>query len=121
MLEASYAEKLLDLGFGAVVSPGYRLAPTISAYGGPVIDSLDAYRWAQTELPQLLAGEANVKLDGDRLVAYGQSSGASIALLMVSTSYMNIGSRLSRRYRTGTSTQTTSCYFGPLWVEVLQG
>lgn len=84
MLEAPYAEKLLDLGFGAVVSPGYRLAPTISAYEGPVVDSFDAFTWAQTKLPQLLAKDANIQLDGDRAVAYGQSSGGTIALLMVS-------------------------------------
>lgn len=80
----TYVEALLDLGFGAIVSPNYRLSPTISAYDGAVTDSRDAYIWTQTKLPELLATDTGVKLDPERIVAVGHSAGGTLALLMVS-------------------------------------
>ncbi|KAJ4241699.1 hypothetical protein NW757_012039 [Fusarium falciforme] len=84
-LSAHYAEKLLDLGFGAVVSPNYRLSPTISTYDGAVSDSKDAYEWTQTKLPEQLASDGHVKLDADRIVALGHSAGGTLALLMATS------------------------------------
>ncbi|KAL2795250.1 Alpha/Beta hydrolase protein [Aspergillus keveii] len=84
MLSNDYIQQLLDLGFGAVVSPNYRLAPTISAAEGPVQDAKDSYLWTQTQLPGLLAGDANVHLDGSRIVTLGHSAGGTLALLMAS-------------------------------------
>lgn len=84
MLSSDYIKELLDLGFGAVVSPNYRLAPTISALEGPVQDAKDSYAWSQTRLPELLARDANVHLDGNRIVTFGHSAGGTLALLMVS-------------------------------------
>lgn len=83
MLSPDYIQELLDLGFGAVVSPNYRLAPTISAREGPVQDAKDSYVWSQTRLPELLARDANVHLDGNRIVTFGHSAGGTLALLMV--------------------------------------
>ncbi|KAL1885061.1 hypothetical protein Plec18167_001718 [Paecilomyces lecythidis] len=77
-------EKLLELGFGAVVSPNYRLGPTISAQEGPVQDAKDSYLWSQEELPSILAKEANIQLDGSKIVAFGHSAGGTLALLMAS-------------------------------------
>jgi acetyl esterase/lipase len=83
MLSQDYIQELLDLGFGAVVSPNYRLAPTISAAEGPVQDAKDSYLWTQTQLPGLLAKDANIRLDGSRIVTLGHSAGGTLALLMV--------------------------------------
>ncbi|KAL2836653.1 Alpha/Beta hydrolase protein [Aspergillus pseudodeflectus] len=84
MLSQDYIQQLLDLGFGAVVSPNYRLAPTISAAEGPVQDAKDSYLWTQTQLPELLAKDANIRLDGSRIVTLGHSAGGTLALLMAS-------------------------------------
>ncbi|RSL54656.1 hypothetical protein CEP53_007367 [Fusarium sp. AF-6] len=81
LINPLYIEKLLDLGFGAVVSPDYRLSPTISVFDGPVTDSRDVLIWAQSELPAKLAQEASVKLDGDKVVTWGHSAGGTLALL----------------------------------------
>lgn len=83
MLSPNYIKELLDLGFGAVVSPNYRLVPTISAQEGPVQDAKDSYSWSQTKLPELLARDANVHLDGNKIVTFGHSAGGALALLMV--------------------------------------
>ncbi|KAJ5392312.1 hypothetical protein N7509_007802 [Penicillium cosmopolitanum] len=84
MLSNGYIQQLLDLGFGAVVSPNYRLAPTISALEGPVQDAKDSYLWTQTQLPEILAKDTNIRLDGDRIVTLGHSAGGTLALLMAS-------------------------------------
>ena len=76
------AEKLVDLGF-VVVSANYRLSPTVTVFEGAVKDALDAYRWAQTKLPELLSGDAGVNVDGSRIVTWGHSCGATLALLTV--------------------------------------
>ncbi|KAH6661747.1 Alpha/Beta hydrolase protein [Halenospora varia] len=83
MLQKAQIEKLLELGF-VVVSANYRLCPTISLYDGPVTDSLDAFKWAQTELPSLLKKDAKVEVDGTRAVALGHSCGGALALLTAS-------------------------------------
>jgi acetyl esterase/lipase len=85
MLSANYIQELLGLGFGAVVSPNYRLGPTISAQEGPVQDAKDSYLWTQTQLPSILARDANVRLDGKKIVTLGHSAGGTLALLMVSS------------------------------------
>lgn len=84
MIQPHYVQKLLELGFGAVVSPDYRLSPTISAFDGAVTDSRDAYVWSQNELPKKLAEETGVKLDGSRVVTWGHSAGGALAVLIVS-------------------------------------
>jgi acetyl esterase/lipase len=84
MLPHSQSEKLLDLGF-VVVSANYRLAPTITVFEGPVKDALDAYKWSQTKLPELLLNDAGLDIDGSSIVTFGHSCGGTLALLMVST------------------------------------
>lgn len=84
MIQPHYVQKLLQLGFGAVVSPDYRLSPTISAFDGAVTDSRDAYVWSQNELPKKFAEETGVNLDGDRVVTWGHSAGGALAVLIVS-------------------------------------
>ncbi|KAL4889468.1 Alpha/Beta hydrolase protein [Aspergillus ambiguus] len=84
MLPSHYIEELLGLGFGAVVSPNYRLAPTITALEGPIQDAKDSYLWSQTQLPELLTQDGNVNLDGGKIVTLGHSAGGTLALLMAS-------------------------------------
>lgn len=84
MIQPHYVQKLLELGLGAVISPDYRLSPTISAFDGAVTDSRDAYTWSQSVLPKKLAEDAGVKLNGDRVVTWGHSVGGAFALLIVS-------------------------------------
>ncbi|KAK1851191.1 polyketide synthase [Colletotrichum chrysophilum] len=83
MISPQYIKVLLDLGFAAVVSPNYRLSPTISAYDGAIADSKDAFSWVQNDLPVKLANDAGIMLDGERVVAWGHSAGGTLALLMV--------------------------------------
>lgn len=71
-----------DFGF-IVVAPNYRLCPTISIYDGPLADVKDAYNWSQTELPGILSDEENLNVDPRRIVAFGYSAGATLALLLV--------------------------------------
>ncbi|CAI6095266.1 unnamed protein product [Clonostachys chloroleuca] len=84
MLPHSQSEKLLDLGF-VVVSANYRLAPTITVFEGPVKDALDAYKWSQTKLPELLLNDAGLDIDGSSIVTFGHSCGGTLALLMASS------------------------------------
>jgi acetyl esterase/lipase len=86
LISPHYVKALFDLGFGAVVSPNYRLSPTISAYNGAVTDSMDAYEWTRSELPGLLSKEKNVILDPGRIVSLGHSAGGTLALLTVGLS-----------------------------------
>lgn len=46
-------------------------------------DALDAYKWSQTKVPELLLNDAGIEVDGSRVVTFGQSCGATLALLMV--------------------------------------
>lgn len=82
MLSHYQAAKLVELGF-VVVSANYRLCPTITVYEGPVSDAFDAYKWSQSKLPDLLSNDAGVSVDGSRIVTFGHSCGAALALLMV--------------------------------------
>jgi acetyl esterase/lipase len=84
MLPHNQSEKPLDLGF-VVVSANYQLSPTITVFEGPVKDALDAYKWSQTNLPELLLNDAGVDIDGSRIVTFGHSCGGTLALLTVST------------------------------------
>ncbi|KAF5264219.1 hypothetical protein FOXYS1_5005 [Fusarium oxysporum] len=80
MLNKNYSNKLTELGF-VVVSPNYRLAPTINVFDGPVTDVRDAYTWAASKLPALLEKDANVHVDPKRVVVFGHSCGGTLALL----------------------------------------
>ncbi|KAJ5904899.1 uncharacterized protein N7473_001815 [Penicillium subrubescens] len=86
MLPHYQAAKLVDLGF-VVVSANYRLCPTITVYEGPVSDAFDAYKWSQSKLPDLLSNDAGVSVDGSRIVTFGHSCGAALALLMAGLSH----------------------------------
>lgn len=90
MLPAAHIETLNLSGF-IVVSSDYRLGPTISVLDGPVSDAVSAYEWTQSELPQLLARDHGIQIDGNNIVTLGHSCGGGLAMLMVSTSLENQG------------------------------
>lgn len=83
----AYIEKMLQLGF-IVVAANHRLCPTISLYDGPVTDSRDCYTWTQGKLPALLQQDFGVAADGKRVVTWGHSVGGTLALLMVSSLFV---------------------------------
>lgn len=72
---------LLQRGF-LPVSVDYRLCPEVNLLEGPVTDVCDALHWARDTLPSLqLAGPA-VRVDPDRLIALGWSSGGQLAMTL---------------------------------------
>ncbi|KAF4213859.1 hypothetical protein CNMCM5878_009921 [Aspergillus fumigatiaffinis] len=75
-------ETLLGFGF-VVVLADYRLCPHVSLYEGPIQDARDAFRWVKTTLPELMRREVGLVLDPSRVVAFGQSSGGTLALHLV--------------------------------------
>lgn len=69
---------LLSAGF-LPVSIDYRLCPEVNLLDGPMTDARDAYWWAQTRLPSLLAKQG-IAVDGSRVVVVGWSTGGHLAL-----------------------------------------
>jgi acetyl esterase/lipase len=67
-----------------VVAPNYRLAPQVSGRDA-FADSVEAFDWATTQLPALLQNEHDVELDKGRVVAFGHSTGGTIAMHLAST------------------------------------
>jgi acetyl esterase/lipase len=61
----------------------YRLCPQVTLYEGPIQDARDAFRWTKTTLPDLIRNEVGITLDPSRVVAFGQSSGGTLALHLV--------------------------------------
>lgn len=71
---------LLKLGI-LPVAIDYRLCPEVNLVDGPIADVCTAYIWARTVLPKvLLASEASVQVDPNRIVAIGWSTGGHLAM-----------------------------------------
>ncbi|KAF1964890.1 hypothetical protein BU23DRAFT_604520 [Bimuria novae-zelandiae CBS 107.79] len=70
---------LLDNGF-LPVSVDYRLCPETTLLEGPMTDVRDALDWARKTLPHLYRKRSDVRIDGDRVVAVGWSTGGTLAL-----------------------------------------
>ncbi|GMF68457.1 unnamed protein product [Aspergillus oryzae] len=79
LFNSNEIDALLDFGF-VVISADHRLCPHVSLYDGPIEDAKDAFNWARTTLPDLIKKDVNIDIDGDRIVAFGQSSGGTLAL-----------------------------------------
>lgn len=77
-------QKLLDAGF-LPVSVDYRLCPEVPLADGPMADVRDALAWARTELPGLRLARSDIRVDGDRVVAVGWSTGGHLALSLAWT------------------------------------
>ncbi|RYP57380.1 hypothetical protein DL769_009517 [Monosporascus sp. CRB-8-3] len=57
----------------------YRLCPEINIIDGPITDVCDAYQWAREVLPGI-ASRAGVRVDPERVVAIGWSTGGQLAM-----------------------------------------
>lgn len=76
---------LLKKGF-LPVSLDYRLCPEVSLSMGPMVDVCDALEWARNQLPSLAFLErARLKIDGERVVVIGWSSGGQLAMSLAWT------------------------------------
>lgn len=70
---------LLDAGF-VPVSVDYRLCPETTLEEGPITDVRDALGWVRNTLPSLARKRSDVRINGDRVVAVGWSTGGTLAL-----------------------------------------
>ncbi|KAK5173571.1 uncharacterized protein LTR77_002252 [Saxophila tyrrhenica] len=82
MVPQSQINYLVERGF-AVVIPNYRLAPQVTAKE-VFADCEEAYEWAVGTLPDLMRSQHGIYLDSTRTVAFGHSSGGTIALHLAS-------------------------------------
>ncbi len=76
---------LLDNGV-LPVAVDYRLCPETTILEGPLIDVSDAYAWARNMLPSLKLTRTSVKLDPNRTVVIGWSTGGTLAMSLAWTS-----------------------------------
>lgn len=74
---------LLDNGL-LPISIDYRLCPEINILDGPMTDVCDALGWAQTQLPTLQL-KCPVKINGDKIVVVGWSTGGHLAMTLAWT------------------------------------
>ncbi|MCJ1394663.1 hypothetical protein MMC18_007543 [Xylographa bjoerkii] len=72
---------LLDRGL-LPVSIDYRLCPEVSLLQGPMVDVCNAFRWARHRLPDLKLDCPGLKVDGEKIVVIGWSSGGHLALTL---------------------------------------
>ncbi|KAH6981585.1 Alpha/Beta hydrolase protein [Ilyonectria sp. MPI-CAGE-AT-0026] len=71
-------EYLCDAHF-VVVSADYRLCPQV-ALRDVIQDAIDAFSWCKLNLPAKLNHDAGIEIDAEKIVAFGQSAGALLAL-----------------------------------------
>lgn len=61
------------------VSIDHRLCPEVNLIDGPITDTLDAYKWMITALPNL-ARAKGIVVDPERVVVIGWSTGGHLAM-----------------------------------------
>lgn len=79
-------QHLLANGF-LPVSIDYRLCPEINLIDGAMADVCDAYKWAQTSLPQI-ALHQGIVVDQNKVVVVGWSTGGQLAMSLGWTTKM---------------------------------
>jgi acetyl esterase/lipase len=80
-----------------VIVPNHRLCPGVDVLTGPVTDVRDLLSWIyQGDLEDFLSqkGLARYKVDTERVMAFGTSSGGFLALSLVSCSPPELKPRL---------------------------
>lgn len=86
MVSKDQIRDCLDRGW-IVVVPNHRLCPQVNILEGPIQDCRDLLRWIYDgHLDAVLAGKedtAKFSCDLDRVIAFGTSSGGTIALSLV--------------------------------------
>ena len=76
---------LLKSGF-IPVSIDYRLCPEVTLQEGPMTDVADALVWIRNMLPKLRLQRDDVRVDGERVVSVGWSTGGHLAMSLAWTS-----------------------------------
>ena len=77
--------KLLRSGF-LPISVDYRLCPETTLLEGPMADVADALSWIRTVLPKLTLSRRDIRVDPDKVVAVGWSTGGHLAMTLGWTS-----------------------------------
>ncbi|RHZ53126.1 hypothetical protein CDV55_100294 [Aspergillus turcosus] len=80
---------LLEHGF-LPISVDYRLCPEVTLTEGPMEDVADALRWIRTILPTIRLRRPDIKIDGNRVVSVGWSTGGHLALSLGWTSLARV-------------------------------
>ncbi len=75
---------LLENGF-LPVSVDYRLCPEVNVLEGPMTDVCDALRWARYQLPTMRLNCPGLRVDGERVVVVGWSTGGTLAMTLAFT------------------------------------
>jgi acetyl esterase/lipase len=78
-------QALLEAGF-LPVSVDYRLCPEETLLDGPMYDVCDALNWARTTLPKMALKRHDIRINGDKVVAVGWSTGGHLAMTLAWTS-----------------------------------
>ncbi|KAI1407361.1 ketoacyl-synt-domain-containing protein [Hypoxylon sp. FL1857] len=68
------------------ISVDYRLCPEVTLPQGPMTDVADALLWIRTVLPKLTLSRSDVRVNADKVVAVGWSSGGHLAMSLSWTS-----------------------------------
>lgn len=76
---------LLDNGF-LPISVDYRLSPEINIRDGAMNDVCDALDWIRTGLPKLHLKLPGLKVNGEKIVAVGWSTGGTLSMTLPFTS-----------------------------------
>jgi acetyl esterase/lipase len=72
---------LLKAGF-LPVSIDYRLCPEITLPEGPMRDVCDAFKWAREKLPTMTLSRSDIRVNGQKVVAVGWSTGGYLAMTL---------------------------------------
>ncbi|KAF2204385.1 hypothetical protein GQ43DRAFT_387983, partial [Delitschia confertaspora ATCC 74209] len=78
-------QTLLAAGF-LPISVDYRLCPEMSLREGPMHDVSDALKWARSTLPSLSLKRSDIRVNTDKIVAVGWSTGGHLAMTLAWTS-----------------------------------
>lgn len=70
---------LLKSGF-LPISVDYRLCPETTLLEGPMTDVVDALAWIRNNLPNLPLSRKDIRVDTERVVAAGWSTGGHLAM-----------------------------------------
>ncbi|CZT49204.1 related to polyketide synthase [Rhynchosporium secalis] len=84
-VRAEQTQMLLERGF-LPISVDYRLCPETTLLEGPMTDVVDALTWIRTVLPNVPLARRDVRVDGERVVSVGWSTGGHLAMTLAWTS-----------------------------------